>query len=135
MESEQGYSVPLEKNQDGRKVYYRYSDPNFSINNEPLNEAEAEQLKEALLTLNRFKGMPQFEWVNEIITRLQSSFNLVQNDRQIIEFEHNPFLKGLEQITDLYYAISYKKVLTIAYKSFRQKEQSIFNFHPYYLKQ
>ena len=135
MESEQGYSIPLEKIRDGRKVYYRYSDPNFSINNEPLNEAEAEQLKEALLTLNRFKGMPQFEWVNEMITRLQSSFNLVETDKQIIEFEHNPFLRGLEHITNLYYAISYEKVLAIKYQGFKQEKGGQFHFHPYYLKQ
>mgnify|MGYP000674512180 CR=1 FL=1 len=135
MESEQGYSIPLEKIRDGKRVFYRYSDPNFSINKEPLNEAEAEQLKEALLTLNRFKGMPQFEWVNEMITRLQSSFNLVKTDKQIIEFEHNPFLQGLEHITNLYYAISYEKVLVIRYQGFKQEKEDQFYFHPYYLKQ
>ncbi|NBR15566.1 MAG: hypothetical protein EBU01_13470, partial [Crocinitomicaceae bacterium] len=40
--------------------YYRYNDPNFSIENLPLNTKEEQQLKEALLTLSRFKGMQQF---------------------------------------------------------------------------
>ncbi|TXI67625.1 MAG: WYL domain-containing protein, partial [Flavobacterium sp.] len=41
MESEQGWSIELEKTKDGRKVFYRYEDPNFSISNKPLNETEA----------------------------------------------------------------------------------------------
>ena len=49
MESEQGWAIELEKTKDGRKVFYRYEDPNFSISNKPINETEANQLKEALL--------------------------------------------------------------------------------------
>ena len=72
MESPQGWNIPLEHNREGHKVYYRYSDKSFSINNQPLNETEENQLREALLTLSRFKGMPQFEWVDEIIAKLDS---------------------------------------------------------------
>src|SRR5690625_4957236 len=39
MESEQGWSIPLDKRREGRRVYYRYSDPEFSISNQPLNES------------------------------------------------------------------------------------------------
>ncbi|MFY8110381.1 MAG: WYL domain-containing protein, partial [Flavobacterium sp.] len=66
MESAQGWSIALEKTKDGRKVYYRYEDPTFSISNQRLNETEANQLKEALLTLSRFKGMPQYDWIDEL---------------------------------------------------------------------
>ena len=44
----------------------KYEDSNFSISNQPLNETEANQLREALLTLDRFKGLPQYNWINEI---------------------------------------------------------------------
>jgi hypothetical protein len=66
MRDSQGFDAPIESYKDGKKVYYRYSDLSFSINNQPLNEMEANQLKEALLTISRFKGMPQFEWIDEI---------------------------------------------------------------------
>lgn len=36
MESEAGRSIPLVRIKDGRKPYYRYSDPNFTINEQPL---------------------------------------------------------------------------------------------------
>ena len=75
MESEAGYSIDLIRHKEGRRVFYRYSDTNFSINSQPLNEIEANQLKEALVTLGRFKGMPQFNWISEITTSLESQFS------------------------------------------------------------
>ncbi len=61
----------------GRKVYYFYSDINFTINNQPLTESEAQELKETLITLNRYKGLPQFEWIESMTTRLEASFQLL----------------------------------------------------------
>ncbi|WP_405570194.1 helix-turn-helix transcriptional regulator [Winogradskyella sp. Asnod2-B02-A] len=135
MESEQGWSIPLEKIKDGRRRYYRYEDSSFSINNQPLNDEEANQLKEALMTLKRFKGMPQFEWINDITTRLESSFGLIKAGTPVIDFESNPYLKGLEHISNLYRAIIYKKPLKITSESFRTNSIDTYELHPYYLKQ
>ena len=135
MESEQGWNIPLGHIRDGHKVYFRYEDISFSINNQPLNETEENQLREALLTLSRFKGMPQFEWVDEITARLDSGLGLSQTSQQIIEFEQNYFLKGLEYITPLYNAILYRKVLSVSYRSFKRDTNQSISFHPYYLKQ
>lgn len=135
MESESGYSIDLSRKKDGRKVYYRYSDSNFSINSQPLNESEANQLKEVLLTLNRFKGLPQFNWVDEIATRLESSFSLISDKKGIIQFEQNEFLTGLEYISELYHAITYEKVIEVTYQGFKQEEPLKYVFHPQLLKQ
>lgn len=135
MESEQGWFVPLAHIRDGKRVYFRYEDMSFSINNQPLNETEQIQLKEALLTLSRFKGMPQFEWIEEINTRLSTGLNLSKTNQQIIEFEQNDYLKGLEFITPIYNAIYYKRVLDVDYRSFKSDINQIITFHPYYLKQ
>ena len=86
MESSQGWSVPLDRIKEGRKVYYRYETSDFSINKQPMNELEAEKLKSALLVLSRFKGMPQFEWVNELILKLQQAFHLDSSKKEIISF-------------------------------------------------
>lgn len=135
MESPQGWNVPLEHYRDGHKVYYRYSDLSFSINNQPLNATEQSQLKEALLTLSRFKGMPQFEWVDELSARLDSSLGLNSNTSKVIEFDENTYLKGKEYLAVLYTAIINKQVLNIAYKSFKSTKDEIMELHPYYLKQ
>ena len=64
MESKEGWEIELSRLKDGKRVYYRYSDTSFSINNMPLNEVEINHLKDAMNILSQFKGMPQFEWVN-----------------------------------------------------------------------
>ena len=135
MESDQGWAIPLERHTEGKRVWYRYDDPEFSINKRPLNESEAEQLKEALMTLSRFKGMPQFEWVDELVARLEAGFGLRQGAERIIEFEENPYLKGSEHITTLFQAILGKQVLEVSYQGFKQAKPAKLLFHPYYLKQ
>lgn len=135
MEYNPVWDIPLHKHKDGRRVWFRYSDPDFSINKRPLNEDEAAQLKEALLTLSRFKGMPQFEWVDELVARLEAGFGLRQGAERIIEFEENPYLKGSEHITTLFQAILGKQVLEVSYQGFKQAKPARLRFHPYYLKQ
>lgn len=135
MESPQGWNIPLERIRDGHRVYFKYEDKNFSINNQPLNDTEANQLKEALLTLSRFKGLPQFEWVAEITARIDSGLSLSKNNQNIIEFDQNNYLKGLDFITPLYNAILYQQPKEIHYQSFKRNEKQNFIIHPYFLKQ
>lgn len=135
MESEQGWSIPLERIKDGRKVFYRYSDSFFSIGNKGINPSEAEQLKETLSILSRFKGIPQFEWIKEIQIRLEDTFKLKGSAISIVGFEQNPYLKGLNHFTDLFNSIQNQQVLIIEYQGFRQKEPAKIGFHPWYLKQ
>ncbi|WP_010136433.1 helix-turn-helix transcriptional regulator [Ochrovirga pacifica] len=135
MKSEQGYGVDLEITKEGRSAYYRYANPSFSINNQPINETEALQLKEALLTLNRIKGLPQFGWVEELTLKLEKDFGIHETPREILGFETNPFLKGLEHLTPLFNAILYQKVLQIRYQTFRKEGEELFTMHPQYLKQ
>ena len=135
MESSQGWSIALERVRDGHKVLYRYEDRSFSINSQPLNQTEQKQLKEALLTLSRFKGMPQFEWVDELSARLDSGLGLSQHTGPVIEFEQNKYLKGLDHITPAYNAIVHARALKILYQSFKQEAPDEFIFYPYFLKQ
>jgi predicted DNA-binding transcriptional regulator YafY len=135
MESEQGWSVPLERIRDGRRIYYRYSDRNFTIKNKGINESEANQLKETLLIFNRFKGLPQFEWIEEMLLRIDSAFNLKGGNETTVSFEQNPYLKGLEYFTQIFNAIQYRQVLKIKYQSYKQTEPVNLILHPYFLKQ
>jgi predicted DNA-binding transcriptional regulator YafY len=135
MESEHGWNVPLLRVRDGHRVYFRYEDLNFSINNQPLNQAEEQQLKEAILTLSRFKGMPQFEWIDELTARLDSGLDLSHHQEKIIDFEQNRYLKGLEFISPLYNAATYKKAIEVNYQSFKQDQPHVIVLHPYFLKQ
>jgi predicted DNA-binding transcriptional regulator YafY len=135
MQSESGFAIELEKVRENRKVYYRYLDSSFSINKQPLNPTEETQLREALLTLSRFKGMPQFAWVDELTVKLESELGLSGTDKKVIEFEQNEYLVGLEHISVLYHAIVNKQTLLIDYQSFRAEESKEIAFIPHYLKQ
>ncbi|NBC04883.1 MAG: WYL domain-containing protein [Bacteroidetes bacterium] len=135
MESDQGWSVPLEKKREGRKVYYRYSDPNFSISNEPLNESEVNQIEAAISVLSRFSGAPQFEWVQELIPVLKDRLGLKETEREVISIESNIDLKGLDHLSTLYEAIINQQVLKVEYQDFKSDEPFQIKFHPYYLKQ
>ena len=134
MMSEAGFSAPIEKERDGKFVYYFYEDRDFSINSQPLNETESNQIKSALMILSRFKGMPQFEWVDEISTKITSALKMEEGMEDIISFDSNEYLQGIHFLGDLFNAIHYKKVLKIRYKPFKgiAEEHEI---HPYYLKQ
>ena len=96
MESETGWSVPLERKQDGRRVYYRYSDPDFTINAQPLTEDEARQLRSVIITLRRFRGLPSNAWVDEVISNLEWRFGLRGKQENMIGFEQNPLSQGTE---------------------------------------
>lgn len=135
MESAQGWSIPLEKIKEGRRVYFKYSDSSFSINNQPLNDNEAEQIKSAMLVLGRFKGLPQFEWVNELIPKLDQTFNLSNQNQEIISFDTNEFLTGADYISTLFKAIQNQQSLQVGYKSFNSDTEQEIIFHPYHLKQ
>jgi hypothetical protein len=127
MESEQGWSIPLERIKDGKRVYYRYSDKSFSIKNHGINQAEAEQLKETLTILTRFKGMPQI--------RLEDTFKLKGNIQSSVGFEQNPFLKGLNHFTGIFNAIQHEVTLKVKYQGYKQEKPSEVILHPWYLKQ
>jgi len=135
MESDQGWSIPLERKKDGRKVYYRYSDSEFSISNEPLNESEVNQIEAAISVLSRFSGAPQFEWVQELIPVLQDRLGLQQSSSEVISIESNIDLKGIDHLKTLYDSIINKQVLEIEYQDFKSEESFTLTFHPYYLKQ
>ena len=135
MESGEGWSINLNRYRDGKKLYYRYDDTSYSINNMPLNDIEINQLQEAVAILSQFKGMPQFEWVHELIPKLKQGIETNTPVRTIIEFDNNHYLKGIEHLGVLYNAILYYQVLHIVYQPFESEESYELTIHPHYLKQ
>lgn len=134
MESEAGWSIPLERIKDGKKVKYRYSEDNFSIKNQKISDEELDAINAALMVLLRFRGLPQFEWINELVPKLQSLF---QQDEtiEVISFDQNEFLLGLEHLPMLYKSIIKETTLVIEYQSFKDTNPKLLKIHPYYLKQ
>lgn len=132
MESEAGWSIPLERHRDGHQVWFRYSDPDFTINKTLLSDDDVNKLNEAVRLLERFRGMPCFEWIDDLLVKLQSG--LRDSATTILDFEHVPALKGVEHIDRLFNAILYKQVLEITYQTYGNHTFT-WTIHPYLIKQ
>ena len=70
MESSLGWNIPLERCKSGKRIFYRYSDPKFSINNFPMRVSELDKIKAAIRVLQRIKGIPKFHWIQELYLKL-----------------------------------------------------------------
>jgi predicted DNA-binding transcriptional regulator YafY len=125
----------IESYREGRNIYYRYADPDFSIFKTPMKPDEIIQLTQTLRLLRRFKGMPQFDWVDEIAERLGASLKLDESSDEIVGFDENLDLEGLDNFTPLFNAIVDKQPLKLTYQSFRMDCEETIIVHPYYLKQ
>lgn len=133
LEDPKGFEAPIARIKDGKRTFYRYQDIHFSITNQPLNEQEAQLLRESIYTLSRFQGLPQFEWLEELKARLEQSFKL-KSEKEVMSFDENPYLKGKDHLSALYNAIINQQALTIAYQPFQKEEQNL-EISPWYLKQ
>lgn len=133
MESSEGWEIDLGDYKDGRRRYFRYTDSKFSINNMPLDETDINRLQTTMQTISQFKGMPQFEWMCDLLPKLHQGAD-IDDVGVIMDFENNQDLQGMEHIGTIYNAILYKRVLRISYMSSFEYETE-FVIHPYYIKQ
>lgn len=121
---------------EGRNIYYHYADPDFSIYSPPLNSDEVAKLTQMLGLLKRFRGMPQFNWLTDFTERLGASLQIdVATADEIVGFDENLDLIGIEYFTPLFNAIIDKKPLKLTYRSFKSEDELTITVHPYYLKQ
>lgn len=134
MESEQGWSIPLERHKDGKKVYYRYKYRDFSINKQELTANELSQLRTTILTISRYRGLPSHEWLEDVISNLEYRFHLKPNSENVISFEQNQGLRGIEHLSTLIDAATNKQTLSIRYRGF-DKCENTWTIYPYFLKQ
>lgn len=133
------YHAPIETYPmyDGTKRrYYRYTDENYSINKQQLTQREADQLRVAMSTLKRFRGLAEYAWVEELITSMDQRFGLSRETERVVGFEQNPQLRGLQYLGDLIDAATAHRVVKVYYHNYRDGGRDLtFIFHPYYLKQ
>ena len=129
-----GGGVPLERKMDGHRAYYMYSDRNFSIQNLPMSQSEAEMLSDTIQMLSRFKGLPNHEWLEATIAQMKSTFNLDNAQQSSVSFSQNEDLRGLNYFSRLYEAIASHQVVSLQYHKFTGEtwERLV---HPYQLRQ
>lgn len=133
MRSPEGWNIELLETFDGKKRLYRYEDTMFSIMNLPLNAKVMEEFRSSVEVLSQFEGMPQFNWLQESLAKMNIQTNKISTPT--ISFDTNPYLKGIEQLSTLYQAINNKSVLKVTYQDFNATEPYLITIHPYHLKQ
>lgn len=128
------FGAMIDHIKDGRQVYYRYHNRDFSIFKNEMSEEDIQKLEEAVSTLSRFKGLPQFEWMESLLAGLEDKYFVHTNGDYVIGFEQNVDYIAATHLTDLFMAIIHKQVLHIKYRTFKGEDKE-WTLHPYYLKE
>lgn len=118
----------------GRNVYYEYADKSFSIYNIPLSDDEMAKMAQTLTILSKFEGMPNFEWIDDLIDHFKSSLNILTTKQSVVAFDENIDLEGRNHFARLFTSIVSEQSLKIQYQPF-DKECKEYVLHPYFLKQ
>jgi predicted DNA-binding transcriptional regulator YafY len=126
--SPNGYDAPIQFI-DGA---YSYSDKDFTIRQLPFTVKEREHIDEALKLLSQFKGLPHFDVLSNLF---RPDMQLTGSIRQIIQFDVNQEVMGLQWMADLYRAIAQKSCLQIEYQPFNEDKPTNHLIHPYLLKE
>ena len=135
MKSESGFNAPIVARRVGNDQFrYYYSDPKFSIFKTALSEKDVDTLQSTIEMLGRYRGLPSTAWLEEIISSLELRFDLKVSHKQLVAFEQNTELKGLEHLAALIDATMKEQTLDITYHSYRGNENT-YAISPYYMKQ
>ena len=136
MKSDAGYLIEFDEDlKDGKKRLFRYKNNGFSIADHPLNQNDSEQLETTLAILSRYKHREEFNWLEELIPRMEQAFDLVASgENGAIGYQENIDLKGREHIGLLFNLILKRKVTKLIYQAYGKPQQDIIVF-PYHLKQ
>ncbi len=128
-----GYAAPIVVVD---KKYYTYAEPDYSINNMPLTADDIQTLLQITRTLRQFEGFKQFSDTDALLRKIESKvFALHSRSNNIIDFEKNNQLTGIQFLDILYRAIKEKVNVRIIYKAFGNKTPNPIYLSPYLLKE
>lgn len=114
-----------------KKRYYRYADGVESIYNRELTQNEVDNLLQVRNLLQGFNGMPDFDWIGPMMTRLDQ--NIIGKQKTVASFEGGT-KKDKEYLMLLFNAIINRQVLDVEYRKYYRDSETLV-LHPYYLKQ
>ena len=118
---------------NGKRCYYTYEDPHFSIFSSELSVEEAKNLLSTIDMLGRYRS-PKNAWFEEVISSLELRFGIKANREKLVSFEQNEQLKGIEFLSDLIDAVLNHQPLKMTYRPYKGDEKTMV-IHPHYMKQ
>jgi predicted DNA-binding transcriptional regulator YafY len=137
MQSGEGFGAVLAKRYDGHTKIYTYENPRFSIMKLPMTDRESDLLKATIAMLSRFKGLPNYRWLEETLRMLRVKFN-VSSKAASVSLDQNEKLRGLDDWFEwLFEACRKRLIVTMQYNRFDRldKEPEERVVKPYQMRQ
>lgn len=135
MRDSAGYNAPIETYPyEGKKCYYRYSDQSFSIFKRELSIQDLNNLRSTIDMLWRYRSNPANVWLEEVISNLEYRLGIKADSENVISFDRNDRLQGIENLSAIIEATVNHQPLRITYQNYKGKEQTNV-LHPYYIKE
>ena len=133
-----GYKAPI-KYSKSKEGYY-YTDPDFSIEEIPLNDSEIDALYAANDLFQSFAGTRVSENFNHLVEKLNSYViekysNKGKSKRPLIQTENAPLQRGFQYFEFFFAAIKKKQVTNFLHYSYGRRGFSSPIVHPYLLKE
>lgn len=137
-ESNLGYYAPIVY--DKANKGYFYEDPDYSIQEMPLNDDDLEAIQFAANTLSQFRSLDMFKSSEAAIDKILDRFNLnPKNDEKavtsFVQFEAAQSFKGGKYLPAILKAIRHEKIIRFEYEKFSGGKKRSYQLHPYLLKE
>lgn len=136
------YNIDLDESlRIGHKRIYRYKNTDFTLKLVHLSDAEKDRIESAISVLENFDDDPQYAWVKLCLERIVSD-TFTNECSELISFQNNPDLLGIQHFTTLLEAIANKQPLKITYHPYPRKTNNVLverpentiKMFPYHLK-
>lgn len=119
---------------------YFYEDPDFSLDEIPLDESDISAIRFAANTLQQFRNVAVFSQfgtaIDKILERVSISEQFEEAEvERYIQFESSSASRGSNHLSVFMGAITNKKVVQFEYIKYQDKEKSTRRIHPYLLKE
>lgn len=133
-----GYFAPIAYSKLDKGYYYE--DPDYSLEQMPLNDVDIEAIRFAANTLSQFRSIDLFKSseaaIDKILDRLSLSPHTGEKSvEQYVQFETAPVYKGGAHLPILFKAIRERVPVKFYYEKFTGGKQRQYILHPYLLKE
>lgn len=123
----------IKRERRGRHFVYYYTIKGFSIYDRELTDEDIADIHKMITTMRRFKGMPQFSWLEQLEVRFDQA--VISGQKPFVAFDDSYNDGAMSAFEPLLRAIDQKNVVKLSYQPFGDYKMSVHVVSPYYLKQ
>lgn len=130
------WNVQIDENKRGMYVYYKYSDPTFSIYTPSIDAEVLLKTKELIKELECYKGLPNQQWIEEVCAYFHAMIHTDRRSVPIVTFDYTPqYVQSLRHYRPLLEAIQSETAIELTYQKFNTEQPRTYVVHPYQIRQ